>query len=328
MRLLCILSFFLGAVLSGCTPGASRPKEIGAWAYVIPASFRADRIEQRLAAYDTLCLGVYRLNARGRIYARPSLPAASHAILSGARNGRRLFPLIALSGARDGAAMLRQPRTRAFAVDQVAELVHANQYDGAHIDFEFLRGESAPHYAAFLSALKSHPRMRGLILSIAAFPPLHGTPEEAAFFDLDVIGEPIDEIVYMTYDYHLEQPGPVTDLAWARRNIELVLDQQFPAGKIWLGVPAYGYAWSLGLSGRPRVVTERDGLAQCRRFGCVRHESGMLHVKREDRVVYFSDRVTRERMRDLARDLRLRGTAMWRVGFELHEHAATASSAQ
>lgn len=321
MRLLCISLVLLGAVQFGCTPGSSAPKKIEAWAYVIPASFRADRIEQRLANYDTLCLGVYRLNARGRIYAKPSLSQAARAILSEARSGRRLFPLIALRGSRAGAAMLRQPRTRSFAVDQVAELVHAKQYDGAHIDFEFLHGESAPHYAAFLSALKSHPRMRGLILSIAAFPPLHGTPEEAAFFDLDVIGEPIDEIVYMTYDYHLKKPGPVTDLAWARRKIELVLDQQFPAGRIWLGVPAYGYDWRGGPGGsaaRPRAVSESQGLAQCRRFGCVRHESGTLRVEREDRVVYFSDRVTRERMAELARSLNLRGTAMWRVGFEVY----------
>ncbi|MCR9143589.1 MAG: glycosyl hydrolase family 18 protein [bacterium] len=319
-----IVGLLLTAGLFCNLPALSEERRPGAWAYIIPGSFGATRIEERLAEYDTLCLGVYRLNAGGRLYAKPSLSKKARTVIAKARKGKRLFPLIALSGARDGAAMLRDPQTRTFAADQVAELVQAHQYDGVHIDFEYLRGESAPDYAAFLAALKSHPRMQGLTLSIAAFPPLHATPEAAEFFDLEIIGSSIDEIVYMTYDYHLERPGPVTDLAWARRNMELVLEN-FPAEKIWLGVPAYGYAWPgknsgpAGAASRPRAVSEGEGLEQCRRFGCVRHESGTLHVQREDRIVYFADGETRKQMLELASDLKLRGTAMWRVGFEVFE---------
>ena len=304
-----------------CTPGEPEPQPIESWAYIIPASFRAERIEQRLAQHDMLCLGVYRLNASGRVYAEPSLSKPARALLAKARQGKRTFPLISLRGPRDGTAMLRDPKSRQAAIDQVAELIHRKHYDGVHIDFEFLPGESAPDYAKFLAALKSHPQMRQRTLSIAAFPPLHDTPEAAAFFDLKIIGEPIDEIVYMPYDYHLRKPGPVTDLAWARQNMELVLKNGFPAKQIWLGVPAYGYAWPDGRPGRPKAISESAGLAQCRQYGCVRHNSGMLKVSREDRVVYVSDRELRRRMANLAYELNLRGTAMWRVGFEVYAEA-------
>lgn len=286
------------------------------WAYLIPESLRAGQVEKRLVGYGTICLGVYRLNAQGALYRQPALSASEWESLSTLRKGRRLLPLISLRGARDGAVMLRSVAARRAAAAALSALVVERGYDGLHIDFEYLHSESTPDFARFLSELKALNAMRGKSLSIAAFPPLHGKPEEAAFFDMRQIGPHIDGVVYMTYDYHLLRPGPVTHLGWVRKNIEIA-SEGFDRRKIWMGVPLYGYEWRRP-GARPRPISETQGEALCRRYACQRDESGVQTVIGGPYPANFADRETRLQMTALAEELGLRGVAMWRIGFESH----------
>jgi len=328
---------------SGCRSenedAGAAARKLGRWAYLVPESFRAGRLERRLAGYDTLCIGVYRLDAHGGLYKRPALGTSDRALLSRLRVGRRLYPLISLRHARAGARLLRAPVFRARAVRELSDLVERTSYDGLHIDFEYLTGRHVHQFAAFLKMLKGLPVMRGRTLSIAAVPPLAGKPKESAFHDPAVLAPHIDEIVYMTYDYHLARPGPVTHLFWARQNIEIALRRISP-DRVWLGVPAYGYEWRIdrrtkgpGRTGRtnnrrhawsanrrvrkrPRVIDEPNARRLCARHGCVRHGSGMLLLKRPGRIAFVMDAKMRADMTALAGRLRLRGTALWRIGFE------------
>lgn len=260
-----------------------------------------------------LCLGVYRLNQIGRLTAKPDLTLDQKVRLTNARRNRKLYPLISLTNAYDGAQLLANHSRTAVAT--LVALLKEESYDGLHIDFEYLTGKSAKHYVSFLSQLKEHPAMQGKTLSIAANPPLQGTPEQMAFFDLQQIDSVTDEIVFMTYDYHMERAGPVTHLGWAEENMKLAF-RYVRTGKAWLGVPAYGYEWKPG-STRPSVVSEAKGLELCKQYGCKRHDSGCLTLNYQGRQVYFADKATRISMRDLAQRLGVKGTALWRVGFEV-----------
>ncbi len=309
----------LFAVGLACGPAGSgdASHQLVQWGYAIPASFRAGHASERLSPFDVLCVGVYRLNARGELYRRPDLRESERKLLTSWRKQsvtRRLVPLISLRGAKDGAALLRHPQSRTRAAHALSKLVRVRGYDGLHIDFEFLTAESTDGYVAFLDELRE--RLDGRSLSIAAFPPLHGTPEEQAFWDARRIEPYVDEVVFMTYDYHFYKPGPVTHLYWARQNLEIALED-WPREKVYLGIPSYGYSWEAGRR-RPRIVTEAGGLEQCERFGCERSDAGVLRVNRKDRTVYFSDAYTYARMTQLAREFRLKGTAVWRIGFEKH----------
>jgi spore germination protein YaaH len=306
--------FFLALI--GCEqkgPSVATPPPLQKWGYVIPESFLASDIENRLAAYDVLCIGVYRLNAKGELFKTPSLSKGQRQMLVRLQKKRPLYPLISLRNAREGARMLDDPITAKKAAAALITLLKREGYDGLHIDFEYLTGRHSKAFGSFLRMLKDDPAMRKKTLSIAAFPPLHGKPEEVAFYDLTVLAPIVDEIVYMTYDYHVQKPGPVTHLYWVRQNLDIVR-KSFPMKKVWLGVPSYGYEWKG--PGRPRAVSEAEGHRQCAKFGCERHDSGMLRVKREDRTVYFSDAELRQNMATIAAQYQTLGTATWRVGFE------------
>ncbi|MBX7058687.1 MAG: hypothetical protein K1X75_11535 [Leptospirales bacterium] len=294
-------------------PDAS-PRRIDQWAYLIPESFHASHLQRRLAGYSTLCLGVYRLNARGELYARPQLSAAAQRQLAQLRRGRRLFPLISLRGARDGAAMLRSSSARRNAAHRLAALLERESFDGLHIDFEYLGAASSTDFISFLAELRQQVVRQNSVLSIAATPPLQGTADQIAFFDLPRIAAHVDELVSMTYDYHMLSPGPVTHLYWVRKNMELTL-QAFPAGRIWMGVPGYGYEWRRP-GKKPRPLSESHGEELCRRYSCRREDSGTLTVIGAAYPANFADAETRRRMQSLAGELHLRGTALWRIGFE------------
>jgi spore germination protein YaaH len=283
------------------------------WAYVIPASLRAGDPAGRLKGYDVLCYGVYRLGAAGRIATRPGFPA----VLRESRRGRKLYALVALSGRASGARMLASPGSRAMAVRELARLAADHSYDGLHIDFEGPDERSLTGFADFLRELRSTEVMQGRVLSIAVFPALHRHPREAAFHDLSVLGPLVDQIVIMTYDYHLETPGPVTDLQWAERNVRIARKHVAPE-RIWLGVPAYGYEWKTSRhKGRPAVITEKTGASLCGRYNCERHASGMLQLKRPGRVAFVPDSGFYASMNAIVRRHGLRGTALWRIGFEI-----------
>lgn len=308
MRHLLPILFLL---LAACEARPVEPEPLQ-WAYVLPESFQASEFERRLDGYAVLCLGVYRLNAAGHLYVAPALNQTQWNKLQELRTNRKLYALISLAGARDGESMLSSPVSRARAVRELQSLARTRTLDGVHIDFEFLRAAYKHHFAAFLRQLRQ--AQTGTI-SIAAFPPFHGQPEEVDFFDPAVIGPEVDEIVYMTYDYHYpgSKPGPVTHIAWAEQNMREAL-KQLPANRLWLGVPLYGYLWKQTRRGVP--ISEAQGRALAEKFGSKRDDSMTVRIRLPDGEASYSDGQTKDAMRSLARTLKLRGTADWRIGFE------------
>ena len=123
----------------------------------------------------------------------------------------------------------------------------------------------------------------------------------------------------MCYDLHdrHSSPGPVTDIAWAEKNIKFLLEHAEP-GKIILGIPAYGYGW--GASGKVITLSARRGARLSTQNKSRRHSSGTLEVFFRQRGknfhAFIGDRHTEEALRNLAARYSLRGTALWRLGLE------------
>ncbi len=154
---------------------------------------------------------------------------------------------------------------------------------------------------------------------MAVFPQIEFPKERAGFHDLAVIGPHLDEIVLMCYDLHRQgtTPGPVTDIEWSERNIAHALKLLSPR-QIWLGVPAYGYSWDA--SGKASALSARSGVKEATRCSAARHSSGTLYYEcagaKGLRRAWIADRHTRLLMERLAARYGLRGTALWRLGFE------------
>lgn len=121
----------------------------------------------------------------------------------------------------------------------------ATSFDGAAIDFEGLgldpseRERDAVNFTAFLEALRQYLQDRPLMVIVQ---PLNG---HYLGYDHKRIGEIADAVILMAYGY--EDPRVPTPAApWNKVEEAIRLElEQVPAGKLILGVPAYGTLYAV-----------------------------------------------------------------------------------
>ena len=164
--------------------------------------------------------------------------------------------------------------------------------------------------------MKAHDE--SLFLSMALFPQIGFPAKWAGFHDYARLAPLLDEAVLMCYDLHRRGtvPGPVVSVSWAEENVRHAL-RHFRPEKLWLGIPAYGYAWT---AGGVEVVSARSGVRKAALYDGVRHESGCLYFEhrrgKETIKTYIADSHTRRELENLALKKKLKGTALWRLGLE------------
>lgn len=305
-------------VLALRIPGQPAHDSPARWGYLLEGSVSLKEgdagTRERLAGYEVICHTGYVLDRAGRLVRTPKDRNALKRML---RPTTAYVPMISLRSASEGRAMLASPGARALAARKLAVLLEGEKFKALHLDFEYLPPEDAPRLADFLKTLRA--TCRGARLSTAVFPQVEFPKERSGFHDLAIIGPHLDEIVLMCYDLHGPgtRPGPVTDIGWSERNIAHALRFLSPR-QVWLGVPAYGYRWDA--SGKAIAVSARSGVKEARRCGALRNGSGTLYYEcagpHSVRPAWIADRHTRALMEELAVRYGLRGTALWRLGFE------------
>ena len=251
-------------------PGSSQA-EPRSWAYVLPGTLK-DTLATRktLSRFTVISRTGYKLDGRGRLRSGPVWPRDLLSLVDKYKISR--IPLISLTGSTAGKKILRYPVARRRALNNLESLLKNKRIEGLHLDFEYLPPAYAPDFARFLRILKG--RMGGRRLSAAIFPSVDFPTKWAGFHNLALIGPHLDEIVLMCYDWHRPGgiPGPVTGLNWTEKNVRRALEF-LPAHKIWLGIPAYGYAWPIKGGGRGIVISARRALT-LKKTALRRHKSG------------------------------------------------------
>ena len=133
-------------------------------------------------------------------------------------------------------------------IDQVLQTALYRGYVGVDVDFEFIAGSLAAAYAAFLDRLRRLLHARGLFLWAALAPKTSAAQRGLLYegHDYAAVSAATDAVLLMTYEwgYTYGPPMAVAPLP----NDPAVLDYAvtvIPPGKIFLGVPNYGYDWPL-----------------------------------------------------------------------------------
>jgi spore germination protein YaaH len=269
-----------------------------------------------LKRFDTVVVTGFKIEATGIVSYRFRGTMGETSRIT-ASSGIILYPLITFKSSGVGHRILNDPSLSEKTCLHIKRLVRDRGFKGVHLDFEYLPPQDAARLSDFIKRLRRH--IPGKTITMAVFPQVDFPEKLSRFHDLKIIAPVLDGIVLMCYDYHRigTGPGPVSDLKWAEKNIRYSLSY-FPAHKIWLGVPAYGYRWPD--SGRATAVSARHGMKLARSYKPVRHESGCLYLdyisSGKRYMVYFADRFMRDEMVRLAEKYGLAGTALWRIGFE------------
>ena len=264
----------------------------------------------------------YELGADGLIRGAVQSPQG----LQAARDaGLRILPSI-LNGDFDRdrvAAIIHDPARRDEHVAAIVQLVMENNYDGIDIDYESLHAEDRDAFTAFIEALAAALHKEGKLLSTTVHPKTGGggTWGGPQAQDWARLGAVSDEFKIMIYDYHhgASEAGPIAPLDWADAVLTYAESQVEP-GKIFMGVPFYGYDWvgSTGesLEWRQAVKRARIYSAEVQRDA----SSGEAWFTYDDgrRAVYFNDAETLRGRLALLRDRHpdIAGVSIWRLGGE------------
>lgn len=221
------------------------------------------------------------------------------------------------------AALFRNLALQKEVLDGLTAAMDARGYGGLEMDFEYIEPDDAPYYFDFLTNARDRLRARGRSLHVDLAPKTWaGQPGLLyAAHDYGTIGAIADSVLLMTYEwgYAYGPPMAVAPLP----NVERVLRYgltEMPAGKIRMGVPNYGYDWTLPYEPGTRAVTLDnqqavalaaavgaeivfDGEARAPQFRYVRE--GVLHQ------VWFEDARSIRAKLDLALGLGIAGAAWW-----------------
>ncbi len=192
----------------------------------------------------------YGINASGGL-----LPLEDSAMLTAARQ-RGTRPVMHLSTLTESGQfdtqraelVLTDPGVQDQLVSEVLQTIRAKGYAGLDVDFEYLPGQLAQAYAAFLGRLQRLLRAQSLLIWAALAPKTSASQRGLLYegHDYAAVSAAVDAVLLMTYEwgYTAGPPMAVAPLP----NVRAVLDYaatEIPPTKIFLGVPNYGYDWPL-----------------------------------------------------------------------------------
>jgi spore germination protein YaaH len=297
------------------------------WAYVYSNSlekFTPNYIKKIQSNFDVICVTGLLLRGTGQLRFQNELinkldKAKVVYNSKGKETGAEIVPMVAFSSNKDGINLLKNENARLKSIENLKIFLKANGFKTIHLDFEGLTEDYAKLLANYLKELKENFSKEELKVTFAIFPQVDFS-DLKKFHKPELIAPHVDEVVLMSYDYHniKTKAGCVTSYIWSEKNLEELI-KHFPANKIWLGVPAYGYEWFIE-SKRVNVISAKEADLLLPQYMNSREASGCIKIikkeKGKESIIYYADSETRKYLVNPARNFSIAGTALWRLGLE------------
>ena len=133
-------------------------------------------------------------------------------------------------------------------IQEIVRTADRKGYQWIDVDFEYIRAEDAQAYARFLARLRRALAPSGRPL-IAALAPKTSAGQPGRLYegiDYHLIAQSVDFALLMTYEWGnlASPPMAVAPLPQVQRVVEYALTEFYP-NQLFLGVPNYGYDWTL-----------------------------------------------------------------------------------
>lgn len=211
-------------------------------------------------------------------------------------------------------------------IDEMLLLMEEKGFAGIDLDFEYILPEDRIPYAEFVANVRAQAAPKGYPVSVALAPKTSANQRGLLYEgkDYKLLGAAADSVLLMTYEwgYTYGPPMAVAPINKVREVVEYAVTE-IPTEKIDLGIPNYGYDWTLpfvqGVS-KARTISnveavqlaiENDAAIQFDQTAMspyFRYEKdGVQHE------VWFEDvRSMKEKFR-LITDYGLRGMGYWQI---------------
>ena len=226
--------------------------------------------------------------------------------------------------------------------NELVAIARKYDIDGYNLDFEYFTDSEFPtktHFNKFLGTLNNALEESNPGLSLSIDMNALATISDAAY-DMPKIGELVDFIIIMGYDYHLptsQVAGPIAPLysVGGSHSVSRTVDSlsgKVPFQKVVLGVPFYGYEWATyGKYWGSQTIPGSGALASYKRVKKLLEDRNDIKTNWDVRtqtpwLVYIEEgsikQIHYEDSRSIAakvgfvRDHSMAGIAIWALGYE------------
>ncbi len=211
-------------------------------------------------------------------------------------------------------------------IEQLTDTVVQKGFQGVDIDFEYILAEDRVPFAQFVSNVREAVNALGYPVSVALAPKTSDNQKGTLYEGKDyrLLGEAADSVLLMTYEwgYTYGPPMAVAPIPNVRQVVDYAVTR-IPREKINLGIPNYGYDWTLpfeqGVS-RARTVSSLKAVQTAIENDAVirydeRAQSPYFHYFKDgkEHEVWFEDVRSMQAKFDLVKEYGLRGMGYWQI---------------
>jgi spore germination protein len=144
--------------------------------------------------------------------------------------------------------VINNPTARSRLIENILANIKAKGMGGVDFDFEFIFADDKEAYASFVDQTRQRLNQEGYMVTIALAPKTSADQPGLLYegHDYKLLGQASNLSLLMTYEwgYMFGPPMAVAPLNQVRRVLDFGVTQ-IPPNKILLGIPNYGYDWTL-----------------------------------------------------------------------------------
>ncbi len=217
--------------------------------YAFP-NISMDVLRKTLPYLTYLSIFSYHVNSDG------SLDPIEDTQLIQAARAARVAPLMVITnlGEEGGfdsdlaSTILNNNALQETLINNVIRVLEEKNYSGLDIDFEYIKPEDRESYNNFLRKVVARLRPMGYSITTALAPKIAADQEGILYeaHDYPVHGALVDHVIIMTYEwgYTYSPPRAVAPINEVRKVLNYAVTA-IPREKIFMGIPNYGYNWTL-----------------------------------------------------------------------------------
>ena len=251
-----------------------------------------------------------------------------------AARAARVAPIMVVSNIAEGGFSSDLARTiftnqqvRDTLINNIIKTMRDKNYAGLDMDFEFIYPENKEDYNNFLRVVVKRLEDEGYNITATAVAPKESGEMQGLLYtahDYPVHGALVDHVIIMTYEwgYVAGPPLAVAPINEVEKIIKYAVSA-IPSRKILMGIPNYGYDWTLpytsGTRARTLSIVQANDLA-IREGAAIQYDTKSqapffyyFDDAGRQHVVWFEDARSIEAKLLLANQYKLGGVSYWTI---------------
>lgn len=313
-------------------PGGTEENiEIEVNGFIIPSTSEKERdVVNSTAEYLTYITPFsYHVNEDGSL-----TPLNDQVIISTAKNYGTVA-MLCISNISDGGfnteligKILNNKETQQTLINNIAATINSKGFYGVIVDFERIPPEDRVKYNDFLRALVNRMHQQNYLVATALAPKTSGTQSGPWYeaHDYSENGKIVDFVILMTYEWGWSggPPRAVAPLNEVLKVLNYAVTV-IPRNKIIMGIPFYGYDWTLPYvpGGKfAEAIGNKEAVERAEKYGAqIKYDYiaqspnyNYYDENSKEHVVWFEDARSIKAKFNIVKQYHLRGVSYWALG--------------